>query len=167
MKKIVCLILILVTVISQFAFSTEFKEIEDTEITFKWKIEGETLQIILSAPTEGWVAVGFNPSKVMKGADFKLAYVENGETVLEDHFGTGLFGHKIDTSLGGSSDFEIINGSEENGVTTVEFSMPLNSGDDYDKILIENEEVKILLAYGSRDDLTRKHKKRTSVIIRL
>ena len=167
MKKNIYLILLSIFIFTQAAFGEEFKEIEDSGISFSWKIEGENLHIILSAQTEGWVAVGFNPSKVMKDADFKLAYVDGGETVMEDHFGTGLFGHKIDTSIGGSSNFEIIDGTELNGVTTVEFSIPLNSGDEYDKVLVENDEVKVLLAYGNRDDLTRKHSKRTSVVINL
>lgn len=165
--KIRFFFIILILTISQFAFTGDFKEVEDSEISFKWKVEGENLQIILSAPTEGWIAVGFNPSKVMKDADYKLAYVQGGNTVMQDHFGTGLFGHKIDTDIGGSSNFELISGRESGGMTTVEFTMPLNSGDEYDTILQEGDEVKVLLAYGSRDDLSRKHKKRASVIIEL
>lgn len=159
--------MILILAVSQAAFSGEFKEVEDSEIHFLWAVEGENLHMILSAPTEGWVAVGFNPSKVMKDADYKLAYVQGSDTVIEDHFGTGLFGHKIDSSIGGSSNFELINGSESDGITTVEFTMPLNSGDEFDSILEEGDEVKVLLAYGSSDDLSRKHKKRTSIIIEL
>ncbi len=165
--KLRFLFIILILASTQTAFSSEFKEVEDSEIRFQWTVEGANLHIILSAPTEGWVAVGFNPSKVMKDADFKLAYVQGSTTVIEDHFGTGLFGHKIDSSIGGSSDFELINGTESSGVTTVEFTMPLNSGDDFDSPLQEGDEVKILLAYGTRDDLSRKHKKRTSIIIEL
>lgn len=159
--------IILILTVTQAAFSSEFKEVEDTEINFKWAVEGENLHIILSAPTEGWISVGFNPSKVMKDADFKLAYVQESNTVIEDHFGTGLFGHKNDSSIGGTSDFVLINGSEINGMTTVEFMMPLNSGDEFDSLLQEGDEVKVLLAYSTRDDFARKHKKRTSIIIEL
>lgn len=166
MKNRLYLILFMV-VFAQSVFSNEFKEVVDKDISFKWNVEGANLHIILSAPTEGWIAVGFNPSRVMKDADFKLAAVSNGKTIIEDHFGTGLFGHKSDTSIGGSSDYQLVNGRESGGVTTIEFTIPLNSGDEYDKILVKGDEVKVLLAYGSNDDMTRKHKARTSVVIEL
>lgn len=167
MKKITLAVFTILLLVSHSVFSDEYKEIEDSGITFQWKLEGDSLYIRLSAPTEGWVAVGFNPSKVMKGADYKLAYVEGSETFIEDHFGTGLFGHKSDLSIGGQSNFTLISGSESGGVTTVEFSIPLNSGDEYDTVLNRGDEVKVLLAYGSRDNFSRKHKKRTSVVIEL
>jgi len=161
--------ILLILFLSQLVFSAEpgFREVTESDITFQWKIDGEELIIILSAPTEGWVAVGFNPSKVMKDADFILAYVDGSRVHIEDHFGTGLFGHKIDTSIGGTDNVEVIEGKEEMGSTTVKFSIPLNSGDEYDKVLAEGDDVKVLLAFGDRDDLTRKHKRRTSVEIEL
>jgi hypothetical protein len=175
MKKMILSFFLFSLILIPFAFSQDqgnmtangFKEIIDTEISFQWKIEGESLRIILSAPTEGWVAVGFNPSRVMKDADYKLAYVDGTETVMEDHFGTALFAHKSDTEIGGTSDFEIISGKEEMGKTIIEFRIPLNSGDDKDTLLMEGSEVKVLLAYGTRDNLSQKHKKRTSVAITL
>jgi len=166
MKKILYFIILMV-VLSQAVFSDDFKEVEDKNITFKWKVEEDSLHIILSAPTTGWVGVGFNPSKVMKDADFKMAFVNNGNTVMEDRFGVGLFKLDNDTAIGGSSDFELITGSETNGVTEVEFTIPLNSGDEFDTVLNEGDEVKVLLAYGSSDDMSRKHKGRTSVMIEL
>ncbi|MBI9098383.1 MAG: DOMON domain-containing protein [Spirochaetaceae bacterium] len=175
MVKKIYLIAISMMVLIQSVFSAEegsllsdgFKEIIDKEISFQWKVEGEDLLIRLSAPTEGWVAVGFNPSRVMKDADYKLAYVKDGEVVMEDHFGTSLFGHKEDTTLDGSNDFEVTEGKEEGGITSVIFSIPLNSGDENDTILAEGDEVKVLLAFGTRDNLSQKHKERTSVVITL
>ena len=175
MKKRILTLFIFLAFISHLVFSAEegrqlsngFKEIVDTDIIFQWKVEGNNLHIILSAPTEGWVAVGFNLSRAMKDADFKLVYVDGSTVHMEDHFGTGLFGHKIDTSLDGTSDFNIISGKEEMGSTTVDFTIPLNSRDEKDKILAEGDEVKVLLAYGVRDNLRQKHKERTSVVIKL
>ena len=171
-KKIFTVILLLVLFIQFISAAEEgrklsngFKEVVDADVTFQWKIEGNNLHIVLSAPTEGWVAVGFNPSRVMKDADYKLVYVDGSTVNMEDHFGTALFAHKIDTSLDGSSDFQVIEGKEEMGITTVDFTIPLNSGDQYDKVLAEGDEVKVLLAYGVRDNLSQIHKKRGSLTI--
>ena len=38
-----------------------------TEITFEWKSTGTTLDCAISAPTTGWVAVGFSTNGSMDG----------------------------------------------------------------------------------------------------
>ncbi|MBN2655738.1 MAG: hypothetical protein JXR86_01655 [Spirochaetales bacterium] len=161
-------ILLLLAAVFALQGQSQYRKAEQSGITFEWKIvEENKLQIRLSAPAEGWVAVGFNPSNMMKGADYKLAFVDGGRVFMEDHFGTGNISHKGDTEIGGTEDFEIISGSEINGTTTVEFKMPLNSGDAMDSVLTPGGEVKVLLAYAKRDDFSRKHSRRTSLIIDL
>ena len=38
-----------------------YKEFTVQNINFQWKIENKNISIKLSAPTAGWVAVGFDP----------------------------------------------------------------------------------------------------------
>jgi len=144
-----------------------FRKAEQSGIVFEWKIEGDDITIRLSAPTEGWVAVGFNPSRMMKDADFKMAYVDGNSVVLQDHYGTGNISHKKDIDVDGTDNFELISGKEEDGWTTVEFKMPLDSGDSRDTPLVEGEETHVLLAYATRDNFSRKHRRRTSINIEL
>ncbi|MCK5201391.1 MAG: hypothetical protein KAR21_23715, partial [Spirochaetales bacterium] len=61
---------------------------EKKGITMKWKIESESLNVILSAATEGWVAVGFIQGlvKEKEGADLIIAYVDGGKTFIRDDF---------------------------------------------------------------------------------
>lgn len=167
MKKIY-LILILIILFPLFAGAQDaYKSVEKDGVKFQWLIEGNNLRVRLSAPTDGWIAVGFNPEKFMKGADYKLAYVdEKGVTIL-DHFGTGFFSHNSDKDKGGTDDFTVIGGSDSNGTTVVEFTMPLNSGDPNDTVLTPGEETKVLLAYSSSDNTRRKHRWRTSLTVKL
>ncbi|MBB6480370.1 DOMON domain-containing protein [Spirochaeta isovalerica] len=167
MKKVTVLSVFLFLLISILSAQSGYNKREQSGISFEWKIIGSQLQIRLSAPTEGWIAVGFNPSRMMKDADYKMAYVDGDVVVLEDHFGTGNISHKKDSDIGGTDDFQLISGSESNGTTTVEFTMPLNSGDEMDSVLSPGDEVKVLLAYANRDSLSRKHSRRTSLIINL
>lgn len=144
-----------------------FHKIED-KMTFFWKVDGELLHCKLSAHTEGWVAVGFNPSQGMKGANFILAYVKNGKVFATDHFGTTPVKHEPDEKLGGKSDIANVFGSESNGVTEVCFSIPLKSGDAADQGLDLNGDTTVLLAYNAgMDDFRTKHNYRNGFLVNL
>ena len=144
-----------------------FKEVEVKDFIFQWKIDGENIDIILSAPTTGWIAVGFDPGRMMKDADILIGYVENNEVFMRDDFGAGYTKHKADTDLGGTDDITITGGSEIDEKTTLEFSIPLHSWDSNDRKLEQGEEYKLIFAYGKKDDFTSYHKTRTSIIITL
>ena len=130
-------------------------------IEFQWRVEndGATLHVILSAPTTGWVAVGFNPSVMMKDANFIIGYVEDGTGYIRDDFGTGATTHEADTVLGGTSDVTLIDAGESGNRTEIDFSIPMSSGDQYDGVLSQGETYVILLAYGPSggDDFTSAH----------
>ncbi len=144
-----------------------YKTAEVKGIVFNWEIIDEKINIILSAPTNGWVAVGFNPSRMMKDANILIGYIKNGEVFMEDHFGAGNTKHRADIDLGGTEDITILGGSEEDDKTTLQFSIPLHSRDSNDRKLEEGEEYKVIFAYGRKDDFKSYHKLRTSLMITL
>lgn len=137
------------------------------DMSVECKIDGEQLGITVSAPTEGWIAVGFEPSSMMKDANIIMGAVVDGELVIADHFGTSAFAHQPDTDLGGSSDVTAGEGSEEDGNTTLSFTIPLDSGDPYDRALQKGNNVKVILAYAKRDGFGVKHSYRSSAEITL
>ncbi len=118
------------------------------DFTMEWSILENEIAISMSAPTTGWVAVGFDPSAAMKDADIVIGYVENGEVFISDDWGDGHITHSPDTELGGTSNVTAITGSEAGGVTELSFSIPLDSGDQYDKVLHEGMTVSVIMAYG-------------------
>ena len=123
----------------------------------RWRVEGERLRVILDAPTGGWVGIGFHPESRMKGANLIIGYVRGAEVVIEDHFGTAAGRHQVDTRGGGTKDVSTVGGSESDGRTRIEFTMPLSSGDTQDKSLRPGQRVPVLLCFGSRDDLAGPH----------
>ena len=48
-------------------------------------------------------------------------------------------------------------GSEQGGVTVIEFKVPLDSGDEYDKPMVPGQTYRINLAMGAADDLNSYH----------
>lgn len=142
--------------------------IEAKDIAFSWKIDGDKLAGKIAAKTDGWVGVGFNPSQKMKDANYVIGYVKDGEVTVVDEFGTTSTGHKNDDDLGGTNDVTVVGGTEEGGVTTIEFIIPLQSADEKDGKLEVDGDTVVLLAYGAgRDSLKSKHKFRTSMTVNL
>jgi hypothetical protein len=146
-----------------------FSEVTQGEYRLQWKVAGAELQIRMSAPTTGWLAVGFDPSSAMRDANIILAAVVDGEVVTRDDHGNALFTHLPDTEQGGTDDVRAIGGSEEGGRTTVELAIPLDSGDQFDRPLEPGGSHTIIWAYGLNvdDEFSRQHVARGSFDVTL
>jgi len=142
--------------------------LEDKKMSFCWKVDGEKIHIKLTAMTGGWVGIGFNPSKKMKDANFILGYVKKGKVKITDEFGTSATGHKTDSKFGGTNDVEVLGGTEDKGMTTIEFSIPLDSKDSKDSGILVDADTIVLLGYGSgRKSFRAKHKYRATFSVNL
>jgi len=137
--------------------STGFAAVSSVGITLKYKIDEDELHCILSANTSGWIAVGFDPSSMMKDANFIIGYTANGTGFIRDDWGVSNTTHTSDLLLGGSDDVSLISASESNGITELEFKIPLDSGDQYDTILSPDQTYQIILANGDEDDFESYH----------
>lgn len=144
-----------------------YSEASAASVIFDWAVQGDTLFIKLSAPTTGWIAVGFEPARMMKDADIIIGAVSEGEVLIEDHFGLKPTSHIRDEEIGGTNDVTILGGSEKNGTTTLLFSIPMESMDSFDRKLEKGREYKVIVAYGRNDNLKSYHKKRGSFKITL
>jgi hypothetical protein len=144
-----------------------YKEISKNDISFKWKIDGANLKVIVRAPTTGWVSVGFNPTRMMQDANIIIGYVKDNQVFMKDDYGTGSTTHQTDTELGGLDNILEKSGKEVNGYTELSFTIPLNSGDSKDQALTPGQAYKIILGYGPNDadDFKTFHKEVTSVKI--
>lgn len=143
------------------------QSVEAIGMQLTWQVAGDQLQIELTGPTEGWIAVGFHATRAMKDADIYIGFVDGENTVMTDQFGTGLIAHAPDEELGGSSHVTEVRGEEAEGVTRIRFSIPLDSGDAYDQTLVPGETVPVILAWGRADNTSTGHGERTSLQITL
>jgi PKD repeat protein len=147
-----------------------YKEITSQGITLKWMVDGANLKVIVSAPTLGWVSAGFNPSQDNhKDANIIIGYVKSGTVYIQDNFGTAAFVHASDVSLGGTDNVTDATGTESSGVTEIGFTIPLDSGDPYDRALTPGQSYKVILAYGPNgaDNFTSQHLGATIVTIQI
>lgn len=165
MRSIVFLILLLNFFVLNIS-SQDYNTTLVNDITFSWRIIDKSMDIILKAPTKGWISVGFNPSSKMKDADYVLGCVKKGEVFFIDAYGSGLLSHRSDTELGGSDNITNKYGEENKNETLLKFTIPTNSDDRYDKILSKGKHV-ILLAYSLSDDFKSKHVKKARLEIEI
>jgi hypothetical protein len=132
-----------------------------------WTVDGETIHFGIEARTPGWVCLGIDPAQVMAEADMIFGWVDNDGTAgALDCYSTGLFGpHPPDDELGGGQHILAFGATERDGVTTFEFSRPLDSGGAYDKPLSPEGTHKIIWAYSNSDNFLDLHDHRGSVTI--
>ena len=137
-----------------------------SNITLQWRTDTlGNLFVKVSAPTAGWVAVGFAPTAGMQDANIIIGYVLNDTAHIRDDFGTGLHSHAADTSLGGTDDVTDKAGTETSGTTEITFIIPLDSGDTRDQILEIGQLYPVILAWGIDDAFDTPHTARVSTEI--
>ncbi|HOD53805.1 MAG TPA: DOMON domain-containing protein, partial [Candidatus Cloacimonadota bacterium] len=166
MKKHVFLLMIIIMLINILS-SQELPErdyvyqtLSQNGFNLQWRTTTTAnLEVIISAQTTGWIAVGFGATSAMANANIIIAYVSNGVLNIRDDFGVSQTSHNSDLSLGGTNNILQSNGTEENGITRVQFQIPLNSGDQYDKVLTPGQNIPVILAKGANnsDNFTSMH----------
>ena len=134
MKRLIFLTVFICLMLPAFSSFAQdgYAEITSENITLKWKVDGKNLHVVVSAPTTGWISVGFDPTARMKDSNIIIGYVQNG-------------------------------------VTELRFTIPLDSGDRYDRVLAAGKTYKVNLAYGrqGQDNFNAYHGARTQVEITL
>jgi hypothetical protein len=137
-------------------------------ITFQWMTDAEYLYGMVTAPTSGWVSVGFDPTNQMQNANIIIGYVESNGTVnIRDDFGTSPGSHASDLSLGGTDNIMEPAGEDTGSSTMISFKIPLDSADQFDRVLVPGTTYPIILGYGSSDNYTSFHTLVTSTEINL
>jgi hypothetical protein len=142
--------------ITAFAAESQ-KEVKSGDMSFQWKIEGNLLQGTIRAKTEGWVSVGFNPTKAMKDGMFVIGSVTDGKAVVENHFGTEKGKHVANKDLGCKETLTNTSAKRDGAFTEVSFTMPIDFDDKCSKPLSLDKDTKLILAYGSSSKLTSGH----------
>jgi hypothetical protein len=134
-----------------------------------WLASDSVLSIELDAPTTGWVGIGLDPEMQMQGADFVIGFAVDSVVTIRDDWGVAPTSHRADTTLGGTDDIITFDGSENAGRTEISFSIPLDSGDQYDKPLEHGVSYSIILARGpsGADDFSIQHEFVTTATIQM
>lgn len=130
------------------------------EIEVLARVDGDFVMMALKANTTAWISIGIDPEDKMKGADILMFSVKDGKTEFADMYSTGPFGpHPADEKQGGISDVTMVSGTQQGGITIVEFKRKLNTGDSKDKPLKIGEN-KVMWGIGDNTNFAAKHARR-------
>jgi len=145
---------------------TSFQSVTAVGMTFEWRTEGPHLRGRMTAPTTGWVTVGFNSRDELAGSKLVMGYVSGDRVVVEEHIADPP-DHRPKTELGGHHAISDVTGYERDGATTIEFLLELDSGDPVDVSLRPGQRYHLTMAWSHEDDLYHHSARRTAVEITL
>ncbi|MBU1049504.1 hypothetical protein KKG90_05705 [Candidatus Bipolaricaulota bacterium] len=133
-----------------------------------WQAVGDVMYIGMVAPGTGWVGLNFMPNNGTIHGDTVIGYVDGEiqETFLSDQVAPGdaHFPHYDDRQHGGERSFIEVAGSEINGVTIIEFSRALNTGEPTDAPFMNMGLMTMISFHPTADDYISYHSKWYNVI---
>ena len=136
------------------------KTLTAEEFKLAWEYTEDNVTFTVSAPTKGWVAVGFTADDKIVATNLIMQKVDDDLVYGEDQFVTGMGQHPTINSLGGVSRISNIQGTEKGKQTTVSFTIPAKKLDQYHFDLSEGNEINIWLAWSISDDFDHHSRKR-------
>lgn len=125
--------------------------IKDAGITFHWNHRNSRLYCEYSAPTKGWLAVGFNNKSNLVGTRFVMVVVANNSIHIEEHMAINT-GHMNVENMGIKSVFGDVSGEVKQGKSTLIFSFPNNISDSHPLNLEPDSRVYLMLAWSTSAD---------------
>jgi len=139
-----------------------------TGIEFFWSHDGQDLFAGIKTGSPGWVSTGFDPQSAMKDANIIFMALDGEDVMIRDDFGTSAFSHDDDVELGGTNDITASAAGRDGGITVYEFSIPLDSGDEFDRVLVPGNEYGVIFAVNDNGiDFDSKHSASGSAGIQL
>ena len=127
------------------------RRVERDGTTFAWSHRVGRLFGELSAPTKGWLAVGFNDESILKGTRFLIGVVDDKAVRAEMHIADPPR-HQPVESLGGLSDIRDLRGQWESGRSRIVFSLPHRSTDRFAIDLMPGRSTHLMLAWSHEPD---------------
>ncbi len=120
-------------------------------MVFRWRHEDGVLRGSLSAPTPGWLAVGFNDAQRLRGTCFVMAQVSETPPRLELHrAAVPDHGPVADRQV--QRDLAMVAGSFGDGGSRLRFDLPHHSGDALGVNLRPGAATYLMLAWSHSTD---------------
>lgn len=163
--KIIPLIVVL-TSICFLSFNSERnkkKSINTNQMSASWHFEDKRIFFEMSAPTSGWLTIGFNTNDNLKGAYLLMGHIVDGQTTVVEYFVNKPGDYNPIDSYAAVPQVLHVEGSEKGKETIIKFSLPIKSKSDFQKNLNEGQSYTMILAYSQEKDFQHHSSMRTSV----
>lgn len=163
-----CTLLILAILTSKSLTAQNMdKEINKHGMQVSWSFEADQLMIVMSAPTTGWVTVGFNENPSTDGAYLLMGNIIHSKITVTEHYTLSPGNYKPFSQLGAAENISIISGKESSTQTTITFKIVFDERNKYQEQLQEGKSLYMIMAYSRADDFQHHSMWRESVKITL
>ena len=143
------------------------KSITKNGLTVSWSYTTDRIFFSIEAPTNGWVAIGFNQKEELSDTYLIMGSIVQNNVQVVEHYVLEPGNYKPITDLGASSKVTEISGTETKGKTKILFSVPIRSQNKFRKNLRPESVYSLLIAYSMEDDFMHHSRMRTSLKIQL
>lgn len=147
---------------NQFA---QLNHVKKNEMIVSWSYKGDRILFEITAPTQGWLAIGFNDKPVLTGTYLLMGRITDLGVELVEHYTISPGNYKPIESIGGDVLVSEISGKEILGKSTIRFSIPIAKRDRFRKDLSKNSSYNLVMAFSREDDFQHHSIMRTSVEI--
>ena len=143
------------------------KQISKNGMTVKWEFKDDRVFFQMSAPTKGWLAIGFNDSEQLTGTYLLMGNVVSGNANVVEHYTRKPGDYLPISELGDRGEVGNIGGKETKLGTTLNFSVPIKSKSKFKKHLKSGTLFNLLMAYSREDDFQHHSVMRTALSVNL
>lgn len=156
-----------IAIMSLSSFGQSENSFNKNGMSIKWYFEPHAICFEMSAPTTGWVAIGFNEHSGLQGAYLIMGNVKENVPSVVEYYTVSPGDYRPITSFGAKADIRNIEGFETSSKTTIKFSLPRKSSSSYQKDVKPGMKYSLIMAYSREDDFGHHSIMRTSEAITL
>lgn len=156
-----------VTLSNQHLQKEPEKQVRKNGMTVHWKYQNDRIVFSMSAPTTGWMAIGFNQSDNLTGSYFLMGRIEGDQgAVIEYHtYAPGDY-RPIFTDQN-KSQVQVLSCKEFEKSSTITFSLPIHQNHDLGQDLTQNKHLVMHIAFSRSKDFSHHSMMRTSLSVKL
>ncbi|MEL7001161.1 MAG: DOMON domain-containing protein [Bacteroidota bacterium] len=145
-------LVLFITLFSPAALIAQGKSVNLGGMEMSYRLRADSIYITLSAPTTGWIGIGFNSQNSIVKSDLILFHIIDNQTEAVDMYVVAAGNPQKDDNLGGQQSITVKHSLEAEGKTTVRFSVALRSRDRYDYQHNPGDDFWLILAYSTHDE---------------
>ena len=163
----IIIILIQVLTTTMANGQSSHQSITQNGMTVSWSFDKENIVIEMEAPTQGWIAIGFNETSELTNTYLIMGAVTNGKAEVKEHHVFKPGDYQSFEAIGEPESITEVSGSQTSHSTSIQFSLPTSSFFQYSKTLKPNTEITMLIAYSQKRDFQHHSIMRTSINVKL
>jgi hypothetical protein len=158
-------IMLLNSIIMQPEFKPVEQQIHRQGMTVKWHFDQERIFFEMQAPTNGWLAIGFNESEHITGTYLIMGRVVQGVAEIVEHKTLHPGDYRPVTQLGDPASVTVLHGDELAGSSIIRFSLPREAAGKQQKPLNPGDSYVLIMAFSREDDFQHHSTMRTSLLV--